>query len=113
MTQPTFQSNIGPFHFVTANKLINHGVNGTYRIVLYGAFNACGLIGSEFNGVGVLIEPKDGARGAVVVDNLGRESSGYGGPSQTQSDLYELICNEPWAQFQKRCNRSDRVRFKL
>ena len=113
MSQPNFQPNIGPFNFVTANKLISHGVNGAYRIVLYGAYNACGLIGSEFNGVGVLIEPKDGARGAVVVDNLGCEPSGYGGPSQAQSDLYELICNEPWAQFQKRCNRSDRVRFKL
>lgn len=113
MTIPTFQPSIDPFHLVTAQQLIDHGVHGRYRIVLYGAYNACGLMDPAGNGVGVLIEPKDGARGAVVVDGVGQERSGSMGPSQAQCDLYAVICNEPWPVFQKRCNRSDRARFKL
>ena len=56
------------------------GTKRKFRLLLYGAYNACGLIGSEYNGVAVLDEY---ARN-VVADNIAQESSGYFGPSVKQ-----------------------------
>jgi hypothetical protein len=53
---------------------------GRYRLVVYGAFNAFGLIGSEKNGIAVL----DDEDRCVVADELFKEDSGYFGPSKAQ-----------------------------
>lgn len=113
-TQPPFLPDAGPFTMVSSQQAVNHGVNGRYQVVLYGAYNAHGRIASDRNGVGILIEPRDGARGAVVCDELGLERlSRVGHPTDAQIALYEALVAMPWAQFQATINRSDRTRFKL
>lgn len=75
----------------------------TLRIVLYGAYNALGLIGPEMNGIAILDED---AR-CVVLDGHLQEDTGYFGPSRrqvleysriigmTDADLEEFIANHP------------------
>lgn len=58
-----------------------------FRIVVYGTYNALGLVGSESNGVAVLLEEPP----AVVADEIGCESSGYSGPSTAQLALFETL----------------------
>lgn len=52
----------------------------TLRVVLYGAYNALGLIGPEMNGIAILDED---AR-CVVLDGHLQEDTGYFGPSRRQ-----------------------------
>ena len=60
---------------------------GALRIVLYGAKNVFGLIGSEMNGIAVLGEnPK-----RVILDDECKESSGYCGPSHKQLRRFDEI----------------------
>lgn len=59
----------------------------TLRIVLYGAYNAMGLIGPEKNGIAVLDED---ARN-VVLDEHYIEDTGYFGPSRRQLVEYSRI----------------------
>jgi hypothetical protein len=50
------------------------------RIVLYGAYNALGLIGPEMNGIAILDE--DARR--VILDGHLQEDTGYFGPTRRQ-----------------------------
>ena len=79
---------------VARTKVVKHD-GRTFLLVLYGAFNAFGLIGSERNGIAVLDED----RLAVVLDDHCLESSGYFGPSSRQ-----------WREFE-RLQRLDAERF--
>jgi hypothetical protein len=47
------------------------------RVITYQAYNAMGLIGSEYNGVAVLLEEPP----RVLTDGLKRSASGYNGVS--------------------------------
>jgi len=113
MTHANFLPNVGPFHRVSRQREVGHGIHGRYRVVLYGAYNAFGPVDPKRNGVAILIEPRDGARGAVVVDELGQEAIDLPVPSDKQIELYESIIALPWKLFQALVNRSDRKRFKL
>jgi len=76
------------------------------RIVLYGAYNALGLVGPEMNGIAILDE--DARR--VILDGHYQEDTGYFGPSRKQlieysriadmsdSDIEEFIANHPRAR---------------
>lgn len=66
---------VGPYTWVSADV-----TRGRYRLVVYGAFNAFGLIGSEKNGIAIL----DNVDRCVVADELFKADSGYFGPSSTQ-----------------------------
>lgn len=59
----------------------------TLRVVLYGAYNAMGLIGPECNGIAILDED---AR-CVVLDGHLTEDTGYFGPSRRQVLEYSRI----------------------
>ena len=59
----------------------------TLRIVLYGAYNALGLIGPEMNGIAILDED---AR-CVVLDGHLQEDTGYFGASRRQVLEYSRI----------------------
>lgn len=61
---------------------------GDLRIILYGAYDAFGLIGPEHNGVAVLCEsPKR----CVILDGHYQEGTGYFGPSQRQRAEFARI----------------------
>lgn len=67
---------VGPYTFVSADV-----TRGRYRLVVYGAYNAFGLIGSEKNGIAVL----DNEARCVVADELFIADSGYFGPGKAQT----------------------------
>jgi hypothetical protein len=57
------------------------------RIILYGAYNAMGLIGSECNGIVILNDTKR----QVVLDEHCRISSGWFGPDNSQIAEFNRI----------------------
>ncbi len=76
----------GPYEAITHDVVRDDG----YRILISGAYNALGLIGSEYNGI-VVLDEKDKT---VVTDCIGRQSSGwyYGqdtGPGKALVKLFE------------------------
>ena len=81
-------NNIGPYMGASFDQQIAFG-NRRFRVALYGAFNAMGLIGSEMNGIVIF----DQNRMMVVLDEHCREDCGYYGPSQRQIEEFERICN--------------------
>lgn len=77
---------------------------GRYRLVMYCAYNAGGLIGSEYNGIAVL-DDKDRC---VVADNIGR---GMGTTYQTDVLEYLLKCSP--SEFAHTVNSASRARFNI
>lgn len=75
-----FTKSIGPYTFVSKEETRSFetpdGVR-TFRFLIYGAYNAMGLIGSEKNGIAILDEDKV----AVLCDEIAKEISGYNQPS--------------------------------
>jgi hypothetical protein len=82
----------------------------TFRILVYGAYNAYGLIGSEANGI--LILDEDYLK--VVLDEHFVESSGYFGPSERQLAEWErLVGLQTFKKFADFVNAHPRARYKL
>lgn len=99
---------VGPFEKVSRDEIREFG-DQKFRIVLYGAYNAMGLIGSEFNGVAVLWENQR----QVVCDNLCKIDSGYFGPSKEQIAFFDNMMKCDVAEFESIVNNSDRARIQL
>jgi len=117
MTQLTFPAafmpNIDRLHLISRMQDVNHGPNGRYRVVLYGAYDACGPLDHTRNGIAILFKPNDGARWATVVYELAQEVTGYHGPSAAQVQLYEEIVAMPWKGFRALVNRNKHKHFKI
>jgi len=79
---------------------------GRYRILIYGAFDAYGLIGSERNGIAVL----DNEDRLVVADDLGLTDSGWFGPTKHQQQLADWLRICPPDAFAEYINSSGRNR---
>ena len=60
-------------------------------IIIYSAYNALGLIGSEMNGIAVLDETNQ----AVVTDGIARADSGYNCPTKAQEAMLERMATCP------------------
>jgi hypothetical protein len=101
---------VGPFVKVSRDKKRTYEENGrTLRFVLYGAYNAMGLIGPESNGIAVLDEDNK----QVITDEMGKISSGYYGPSQAQIDLFNSILKMDFSAMCEVVNASPRLRHEL
>lgn len=79
---------VGPYEAVTHDFVRDDG----YRILLSGAYNAMGLVGTEYNGIAVLDERSK----SVVTDCIGRQASGWyygqdGGPGERVTKLFEVL----------------------
>lgn len=59
----------------------------TLRFLIYRAYNAMGLIGSECNGIVVLDEDKM----KVVADEICKTDSGYSVPTKRQLELFTAL----------------------
>jgi hypothetical protein len=95
---------VGPYTWVSKDV-----TRGRYRLVVYGAFNAFGLIGSEHNGIAVL----DNVDMCVVADKLFCADSGYFGPSASQMrGLQHLLTCSP-KDFCNTINSSGRNRHTI
>lgn len=106
--EPGTSSNIGPYVGVSRDQIRQVG-NEKYRILLYSAYNAMGLVGYESNGISVLSED----RSNVVCDELGCESSGYHRASENQQKLYDKLITCPESEFRDIVNGSSRNRYAI
>lgn len=100
---------IGPYMGVTRDKRITFKNGRNFRVIVYGAFNAFGLIGPEKNGVAVLDEDSK----QVLCDEISLESSGYFGPSNNQLATFEELTESTWTAFKKRINGHKRARYAI
>lgn len=89
-------NNIGPYMGISANSRIDFPeVELSFQVVVYGAFNAMGLIGSEGNGIAIF----EITRGYVVLDEHCKTSSGWYGPTRTQLEEFNRIAGLEWEDF--------------
>ena len=100
----------GPFMGVQLDKPIEFKKGKRkFRVIVYAAYNAFGLIGPESNGVAIL----DDDNKKVVCDEIAKETSGYFGASQRQLATAESICKLSWKEFQSFVNANPRLRFSI
>lgn len=81
------KNNIGPFMYADGALRRRTAEGVDYIVGIAGAYNAMGLIGSEYNGIFVLDETNKN----VLTDQEHPESSGYHGPSKAQWDALSRI----------------------
>ena len=81
--------------------------DGRFRLLLYGALNAMGLIGPECNGIAVL----DTVEKAIVCDEIGIEDTGYFGPSTAQVRLFDHLVAATDPVFRAFINSHKRSRY--
>jgi hypothetical protein len=96
---------VGQYTMVSSDKGLKFG-NRTFRVVLYGAYNAFGLIGTENNGIAVLDED----RRQVVLDCHCQQDTGSFGPSEAQVADFLRICSMDGQEFVEFCNSHPRSR---
>ena len=99
---------VGPYVGVSRDQIVKKG-KSKFRLILYGAYNALGLIGSEYNGICVLNEDEMN----VVTDNLLNVDSGYFGPAKIQIELFDKMVNMSNAVFRELVNSSDNLRYTI
>jgi hypothetical protein len=101
--------NVGPYTWVSRDVTRTDNGHGSYRLIIYGAFNAYGLIGSELNGIAVFDENEK----RVLCDEIARADSGYFGPSAQQLETLIDLVSMPWPQFARFMNEHPRTRYQL
>jgi len=96
---------VGPYMGVTFDD-----TRGQYRIIVYAAFDAMGLIGTEKNGIAVL----DNDRMLVLADEL-VIGNGYDGGSTklAQHEMAELMLGMSDDDFANLINNSGRNRYEI
>lgn len=99
---------MGPYVGVSRDQVVKKG-KSKFRLLLYGAYDAFGLIGSEYNGICVLNEDEMN----VVTDNMLNVDSGYFGPAKIQIELFDKIIKMPNATFRELVNSSDNLRYTI
>lgn len=107
MVNPPLSSRVGPYRAVSRNEVVEFPHRRAFRLILYSAYDALGLIGYEHNGIAVLDEDKR----AVVCDEISIEPSGYPGPSMEQLNAFERILAMPWPAFKTFINDHPRNRY--
>jgi hypothetical protein len=91
---------VSQFMGVWADKTRDFGAIQV-RILGYSAYNAMGLIGSECNGIAILNDTEK----SVITDEIGKQDSGYFGPSEKQKALFDEIVNCDEEKFKEWCFR--------
>ncbi len=105
------ENQIGPYHYadgaiqdIELDK--SDGSKRHFKLVIAGAYNAYGLIGSECNGILIL----DDDNKLVILDEHARADSGYYGPTNHQIDEFEKLCKMDYEQFMAFCRSHPRSR---
>ena len=103
---------VGPYVGVTRDRVIKFKAgrkNRSFRVIVFGAYNAFGLIGPEFNGLAVLDEDER----SVLCDRIACESSGYFGPSRAQLAEFDRLAGLDWPSFREFINSHERSRYSI
>jgi hypothetical protein len=105
--------NIGPFVGVDYECVIAFRQarrrDRKFHVFTYQAYNACGLIGHECNGVAVC----DIERGQVLCDEIAKQATGYFGASDEQVETIKRLLASSWAEFREVINSSPRARYHI
>ena len=101
-----YAKTIGPYYGISEDETRE---GRRFRIVLYGAYNAFGLIGPENNGILVL----DNDRMQVLLDQECKQSSGYFGPSTRQTARFLHILHMSDTAFAQFVNTHPRARYRI
>lgn len=109
MSFDLYNKQVGPFMGVTLDVTKNYRNGRKLRFILYGAYNAFGLVGPESNGIAVL----DNEKRQVVTDEIQKESTGYFGPSQQQIEFFHTLTSMSWSQVQSYINNTKRLRYEI
>lgn len=107
-TIATRNENVGPYMYTRGDHRRDDG----YRIVLYGAYNAMGLIGTEYNGIAVL----DDNRTEVWCDNICRAQGWYhesAEPNEAQKLVFDNLKAMPTEEFVAFVNAQERCRYRV
>lgn len=80
-----------------------------FLVIVYGAYCAFGLYGSEDNGIAVL----DVDKKQVLADQIAIESSGFYGPSSAQTRRFLEITLMDWEAFRAFVNSCGRNRYEI
>jgi hypothetical protein len=103
---------LGPYVGVTRDRVIKFKAgrkSRSFRVIIFGAYDAFGLIGPEFNGIAILDEDQR----AVLCDRIACESSGYFGPSPAQLGEFDRLAGLDWPSFREFVNGHDRTRYAI
>jgi len=105
----TALSNFGPYTGLDRKEQVKFLNGRTFTLILYRAFNACGLIGTEYNGIGVM----DDDERKVLVDNHAVVSSGFYGATPKQWLEFDRIKTLDWEGFRAFVNGHKRSRYSI
>lgn len=100
----------GPYTGVTSIGDRDFGKHGKFRVMIYAAYNAMGLIGPEMNGVAVAQELD---KFNVIFDGGAQADSGYFGASTGQLKLFDDLMAADWEQFRAIVNEQGRLRASI
>jgi hypothetical protein len=100
---------MGPYEMVRRQDARTFGED-TYRIVLYGAYNAMGLIGTECNGIVVMEETATTMD--TIVDEIAKESTGAFGASHRQDEMFNTLMTADEATFRHLVNTANPSRLR-
>lgn len=106
---------LGPYHYadhahrISFAKHVDADTVRHFTLPISTAFNAFGLIGSEYNGIVLL----DDDNLEVICDQVGIESSGWGGPSTNQMRLFNRLQGMNWDDFRTFINSQPRLRKEI
>jgi len=95
-----------PREEAVARRLMKEG-SRRFLVAIYGAEDACGLIGCEYNGIAIFDENKK----RVLLDRHMNKSSGWSGPSRIQREAMDRIMAMAWEEFQEFVNAHKRARY--
>lgn len=98
-----------PFTFISKQATLDFGDKGQYIVVIYGAYDAMGLIGTEKNGIGVL----DHTNKRVLLDEHQMTNSGYFTPTERQTRSFDELVSSDWEAFRNFVNNHDRTRYHI
>lgn len=94
----------GPYHYASENDIFEKKFGDrTFTVVLSNAYNAGGIIGSEYNGIAILDENNR----QVVLD---RQVEDRGFLGENRRAEFESIRDMTWEQFTKYVRKSPRYR---
>lgn len=111
-TQGLVAKSIMPYMGVQFDRVVSFVVRKKtrhFRVFTYQAYNAYGLIGSEFNGIAIA---DDDAR-ELICDGINCQDTGYFGVSQSQLDEFERIVSLSWKQFRDFVNSQPNLREEI
>lgn len=98
-----------PYMGVSLDQVKKFENGRSFRFLVYGAYNAMGLIGSECNGVAILDED----RRKVICDEIAKEDTGYFGPSDDQVAEFTRLTTLSFEGLKEFVNQHPRTRYAI